>query len=1087
MEALKLYWLGTPLVELKGHAVKLETRKATALLAYVSSAAMRCPREFLATLFWPEKNQQQALANLRRTLASLNASLPGWIEADRDSISIKRNQSIRTDVDSFHNDLLLLKKHDHTEGELCDECLSNLERALSHYRGDFLDGLNLADCPNFDDWQFYKRDGLRQELAGALQQLSSAHALREHWEPAIAYARRWLALDRLHEPAARTLMDLYARSGQKTAALRQYEELKRLLSEQVGQEPEAETRQLYQQLRGREGTRETAQAAPGASSLPLLKTKLYIPAKPASRVIRSRLVERMNEIPQKPLTLISAPAGFGKTTLLAEWIAQTSLPVAWLSVDQGDNDPYRFIAYLITALESVQEGVGCEAQQLIESTQVIPTHIILAALLNELGKLVEPIVLVLDDVQFISQGAVHESLAYLLDHLPANLHLVISTRADPPLQLGRLRATDQLLELRTRDMRFTPAEATQFLNDVMRLGLSVDEVEALEGRTEGWVVGLQMAALSLKKTGNTSEFIKAFSGSQRYILDYLMEEVLRSQPAHIQSFLLETSILDKFSGSLCNALVTEESRQAGESGQTVLEYLERSNLFLIPLDDHKHWYRYHHLFADLLRARLEQSSSERVSALHAKASRWFESQDYYNEAVEHALLSRDFHRSADLLDRSSQTRVLINAFMVQKWIEQIPEEIVREHPWIQISQAWLLLAMGKLERVPELLQQAEKAVRSGDHQSISVTDAEDIRGNIAMLRAYLAFFRGEPHLTIEQATLALQKVRPSNNFLRSRILLQLGESNSVVGELQTGIHFLYDAIASSTKEADYSVATVAYFRLGNILKIMGRLVEAEGLYHQNIRALKEMGGYDSPMLGKPEIGLGDLLRERGELGKARDLLATGHKHTERQGQPYDLVYSYIHLARLAEAEGKLEQALDLLSQTDPLFLAYTIPPVVRLILEGYQVSLWLRAGNLRQAEHWVAENQLHPRMEPTHPAEVKLIAFARVLFAQGKLVEAQELLMRLGSAAELGGRNGRLIEILILSALVSQAAGDIDATLAAIHRAIRLAGPEGYLRVFQDEGDPMIRLLARARATNWHSQEKEYISKLLAGQILASK
>ncbi len=1083
MEALKLYWLGQPVVELKGRPVKLETRKAVALLAYLSLAPGENRREILATMFWPDGSQQKALASLRRTLSSLNSSLPGWIDANRESIRLKRNAKLWVDVEAFQQLFSQRQEHTHSEHKVCKQCLSMLEQTVDLYRGDFFHGLNLSDSPGYDEWQFFQRDTLRQKFADALQSLSSAYACQGDWARAIACARRWVALDRLHEPASRMLMELYARSGQRTSALRQYEELKRLLNEQVGQEPEAETCQLYEQLRGREGTRETAQTASGASSLPLLKTKLYIPAKPASRVIRSRLVERMNDIPRKPLTLISAPAGFGKTTLLAEWIAQTSLPVAWLSVDQRDNDPYRFLSYLIAALESVQEGVGCEAQQLIQSTQMTPTHIILAAVLNELGKLVEPMVLVLDDVQFVTHSAVHESLAYLLAHLPTNLHLVISTRADPPLQLGRLRATDQLLELRTQDMRFTPAEATQFLNDVMRLELSADEIEALEGRTEGWVVGLQMAALSLKKTENASGFIKAFSGSQRYILDYLMEEVLRSQPAPIQSFLLETSILDKFSGSLCDALVTEESRQAGESGQTVLEYLERSNLFLIPLDDHKHWYRYHHLFVDLLRARLEQSSSERVSALHAKASQWFESQGYYNEAVEHALLSRDFHRSADLLDKSSQTRVLINAFMVQKWIEQIPEEIVREHPWIQISQAWLLLAMGKLERVPELLQQAEKAVQSGDHQSISVTEAEDIRGNIAMLRAYLAFFRGEPHLTIEQATLALQKVRPSNNFLRSRILLQLGESNSVIGELQTGIRFLYDAIASSTKEADYSVATVGYFRLGNILKIMGRLVEAEGLYHQNIRALKEMGGYDSPMLGKPEIGLGDLLRERGELEKARDLLATGHKHTERQGQPYDLVYSYIHLARLAEAEGKLDQTLDLLSQTEPLFLAYTIPPVVRLILEGYQVSLWLRVGNLRQAERWVTESQLDPRMEATYPAEVRLIAFARVLIAQEKFAEAQDLLRRLAAGAETGGRNGRLIEILILQALTFQETGQRSSALEVLLKSLKLAEPEGYLRIFLDEGGQLIELLKELRDSTLDSRLNGYVNRLLENYI----
>jgi LuxR family maltose regulon positive regulatory protein len=336
-----------------------------------------------------------------------------------------------------------------------------------------------------------------------------------------------------------------------------------------------------------------------------------------------------------------------------------------------------------------------------------------------------------------------------------------------------LRAHGQLLELRTQDLRFTSQEAAEFLNEVMRLGLSPEDIGALEARTEGWVVGLQMAALSLRGHENASDFIRAFSGSHRYVLDYLVEEVLKRQPAHIQTFLLETSILEKLNSALCDALMSEEWKQSGENGQAVLEYLESSNLFVVPLDQNRQWYRYHHLFADLLHSRLEQRSAGRAATLHMKASQWFESQGNLNQAIDHALLSKDYGRSANLLDMSSQTRVLINVFTVQKWIQQIPDEIIQIHPWIHISQSWIWLSMGKLDQIEDLLKRAEDCLRKETGQSRSDAEKEDIQGHIAMIRAYLAFFRGEPLVTIEQATLALQNVRLSNNFLRSRITLPI--------------------------------------------------------------------------------------------------------------------------------------------------------------------------------------------------------------------------------------------------------------------------------------------------------------------------
>lgn len=1084
MTEYRLFCLGNPSLEFDGQPVRLETRKGLAMLIYLRMAGHDCPRESLQTLFWPEYDQKHAQANLRRTLASLNKSLrKGIIEADRERVGIKDPSNIWLDVAKFLEKLASRKSHPHPQDEICVECRIALDEAIQLYQGDFLEGFNLNDCSEFDEWQFLQRETLRQELGLALQKITEALASRSQWKEAINHAHRWVSLDRLNEPACRTLMDLYARSGQRAAALHQYEELRSLLKEQLNQEPEHETHQLYEQIWGREEAIRVSESPESTRSFPLLKTKLYIPSPPGNRVIRSGLIGRLGEAERKALTIISAPAGFGKTTLLAEWIAQTSLPVAWLALDNGDNDLYRFLDYVIAALESIQENMGLEARQIMRSLQPVSKHIILASLINDLGKVVEPYALVLDDYQFITEQAVHDAVGYLLDHLPVNVHIVISTRADPPLQLGRLRAHSRLLELRTQDLRFNTEEANQFLNTVMRLGLSMGDIEALQERTEGWVVGLKMAALSLLGRSDISDFIQAFSGSHRYVLDYLVEEVLKRQPAHIKTFLLETSILEKMNGSLCDALMTEEWRKSGENGQSVLEYLEKSNLFLIPLDENKQWYRYHHLFSDLLQSRLQQFSAGKANALHQRASQWFENRGMLHDAIDHALKAKDFQRTADLVDKIAQTSILIDVFPVQKWIDQIPDEIIFEHPWICVTQSWIWIVMGKLGRIEEYLCTAEDCISRGETQWMNDIEKQDIRGHIAMLRAYFAFFRGNPGVTIEQATYALKNVRASNIFLRCRIALQLGESYSIIGELEKGIQYLNDALSLSLEGFDYSVATVAFFRLGMVLKIQGRLTEAENIYKTNFQILKEMGGSETSLCGKPEIGLGDLLRERGQLEEAFKILTLGHNHSEMQGQPYDLIYSYIFLARLLQAQGKLEQALEFLSEAEPLFVTYTIPPVVRLTFVSCQVNLWIKTGNLRQAELWMNNSQLNSNIDINYQNETGLILLSRVLISQGKLVEAQELLNRLVTAAESAGRNGRLIEMLALLSLTFQAAGMKAKAKRYLTKALLLAEPEGYRQIFLDEGEPMIKLLEEMQNSKLIAQLKDYVNRLLETSI----
>jgi DNA-binding SARP family transcriptional activator len=761
VESLKLSWLGRPLVELKGKPVNLETRKAAALLAYLSLNPGDCQREILAAMFWQEKNQQKALANLRRTLSSLNTCLPEWIEADRETITLKRNGKLWMDVETFDRAFSQFKEHNHPENEACEKCLLILDKAVELYRGDFLNGLNLSDSPAFDEWQYFQRDGLRQEFAEVLQRLASGRSNLGQWDQAITYARRWAALDRLNESANRTLMDLYARSGQQTAALRQYEELARWLKEQGGQTPEEETRRLYEQIRGRDEAKQVEEATDRSASFPLLKTKLYIPGVPASRVVRSHLIDCLNDVEKKALTIISAPAGFGKTTLLAEWIAQISQPIAWLSLDDGDNDAFRFLSYLISALESVDEGIGVEARQIMQAPQLTPPHIILASLMNDLGKVAEPFVLVLDDYQFITEHAVHETMAYLLDHIPASMHLVISTRADPPLQLGRLRAHEQLLELRTRDLRFTSEEAAEFFNAVMRLGLSLDDIETLEMRTEGWVVGLKMAALSLKGHENASEFIRAFSGSHRYVLDYLVEEVLKHQPAHIQIFLLHTSILEKLNGPLCDDLMGEEWKQPGGHSQAILEYLEQGNLFLISLDDERIWYRYHHLFADLLRTRLKASlGAHGIAELHIRAADWHGQNGSTPEAIYHASLASDEERLERFIEQNYMELVSRGEqSWLRSWTGKLRKELVYRRPWLCIYEAYSHSWFGELDEAEQLLEEAGKHIRSGG----ATPDTQAMQVYHAYVNSRVIAMRGDLPRAIEFC-LAVRDHVPAGNL-----------------------------------------------------------------------------------------------------------------------------------------------------------------------------------------------------------------------------------------------------------------------------------------------------------------------------------
>lgn len=1084
METLKLYWLGSPLIEWKGRATKLETRKATVLLAYLSLAPGECQREVLATMLWQEGNQQKALANLRRTLSSLNASLPGWIIADRQTVTLKRNAKLWVDVKTFQQLLAELNEH-HPESRVLDEQLVILNKMVELYRGDFLEGLNLGDCPSFDEWQFFQRDSLRQEYAEVLQRVSYGYGERGQWDQAIVPARRWLALDRLHEPACRALMDLYARSGQRMAALHQYEELECLLRQQMKQAPEEATRQLYGQIRGREEAQQAAKSPAPAASLPLLKTKLYIPTAPAPRVIRSHLIAHLGEVEKKAFTLISAPAGFGKTTLLAEWIKQTSLPVAWLSLDSGDNEPYRFLLYLIAALESIQEGVGLEAQQIMRSPQPVPPHVILASLINDLEKIAESYVLVVDDYQFIVEHAVQETMAYLLDHIPPTMHILIATRADPPLQLGRLRAHGQMLELRTQDLRFNPNEATEFLNTVMQLGLSAEDIHTLEERTEGWVVGLKMAALSIQGRSDVREFIQAFSGSHRYVLDYLVEEVLKRQPPYIQTFLLQTSILEKLSASLCDVVLggawSERIQSNGgstlTSGQSVLDYLERSNLFIMPLDHERQWYRYHHLFADLLSSQLKQKLPEFLTVLHTRAASWHESNGMLPQAVNHALAANDFERAALLVEKlASALWEHGNYALVFSWIGTLPQNLVLSRPWLSMYRAWELAIDGQPREAQAMLDIVEGVLASKTEDS----DARNLSGCMGYVRAVMADIRGDTEAMIAFDRAALEKLDEKNHAMRRGITYQLGRAYHLAGN-QKAAQQIWDNVVSTDQRIGTGFASIISLCMMTWSKVaVGRLQEARRLCEDVSRWIDEAHEtHTSRTSGLVWLVNANVALESGDLVAAQRHILDAIQCFEKWGTYYALMMGYVILASAQRRQGNYVTARISLQKAEEVIRTREIYADALFWLRAEKVNWWLQQNHVTAAADYL-ENNLITCSDPVNFVnELQYVALARVLIAQSKQEEAIGLLTRLEASAEKGERFGRLIRILNTHAIALATQGNENEAKIILERSLRLAVPEGFNGVFMDEGEPMIGLLKRLKLSNPNSRLRDYIALIM--------
>src|SRR5215210_4727387 len=606
----------------------------------------------------------------------------------------------------------------------------------------------------------------------------------------------------------------------------------------------------------------------GTRGYPLLLTKLSVPSVRASLVPRLRLSERIEEGTERKLTLVSAPAGFGKTTLLSAWTSQMSSgrSVAWLSLDAADNDPARFWRYFVTAVDQLQPGSGETALALLGSPQAPPIEAILTTLLNELADLEADAVLVLDDYHLIESRAIHEALTYLIGHLPARMHLVISTRADPPLPLARLRVRGEMAELRAADLHFTPEEAAAFLHQVMGLKLSTEEIAELETRTEGWIAGLQMAALAMRDRADVPGFIEGFAGSNRYVLDYLVEEVVNQQPEEVRSFLLETSILGRMCAPLCDTVTGRPG------GQATLERLEHDNLFVVPLDVERRWYRYHHLFADVLRERLCNAGVDRLAELHRRASAWFERQDLAQEAIEHALAAADWQRATRLLVRIVPSFVFRGEFHTAlAWLNALPDAVVRANTTLHVYYAGILMYTNQWEAAEIRLQDAEWAVRAG----VPPDEARVIRGQMAAIRAALARISGDLALCVTLSRQALDLLPEPDVVplkLRATAMMNASRAFLVSGDVTRGNERLVKSVIAPLRGPggnQYS-ALASMTNLARLHVLQGRLRQAKATYEETMQVVSESGKMQELVNGPAYyFGMGDLYREWNDLGAAQ--------------------------------------------------------------------------------------------------------------------------------------------------------------------------------------------------------------------------
>jgi LuxR family transcriptional regulator, maltose regulon positive regulatory protein len=798
----------------------------------------------------------------------------------------------------------------------------------------------------------------------------------------------------------------------------------------------------------------------------LVRTKLYRPSGRLHLVARPRLTARLSESLTRPLTLLSAPPGFGKTTLLREWLVQAGARAAWLMLDVDDNDPVRFWSYFIAALQQIDATIGSSSLALLQSPRTTALEPMLRALVNEIDSLSQDhvteltpgesdglgagFVLVLDDYHIIETADIHQQVSFLLEHIPPHMHLVISSRSDPPLPLARLRARDQLIELHENDLRFRRVEAATFLNETMSLPLTSEQITALETRTEGWIAGLQLAALSLRGREDVSGFVQAFTGSHRFVFDYLTDEVFARQTESIQSFLLQTSILERLSASLCDALTGRADSQA------MLEELERNNLFLTGLDDERHWYRYHHLFADVLRHRLRESSPAALIELHLCASEWFEKEGLVTEAVNHALVAKDWERVARLIgDASESLRQRGELVTLTHWIHALPHAVRHAHPAVCLTYARALLKIGRLSDAEASVSEAEHWLEN--HAQAADPRIDSVRGKALALRAQFASRRGEFTQSIELCQRAAKLIAPDDVAWHNLVTFTLADAFRYTINWAEAKGAYRETAALSESAGDYPNALFALGSLGEVLEAEGHLRQAAQQFEEMLRLAHAWGMPNAAATGYAWIGRGRVRCEWNELDAALHDVETGLARGQEAESTDVLLRGHHALGRICKAQGDLEGALAAFDEAEADAEKMGLAEVKDWI-RAQRAQVWLAGGDREAAFEWASQfaTQMQDAMFPSVP-----IALAQVWLSQGQPDKALPLLEHALQSAQTVGRLGNALNILTVRAVVQYAQGDLENAFATLEQALELAEPEGYVRVFVDQGAPMARLLHR--------------------------
>ncbi len=849
----------------------------------------------------------------------------------------------------------------------------------------------------------------------------------------------------------------------------------------------------------------------------LLKTKLYIPQTRPQLVPRPHLLERLNQGVRGKLIVVSAPPGFGKSTLITTWIDHFSkngtgndsiqpVDFAWVSLDELDNDPVRFWTYVFAALETVQPALTTDANTLLHDPQTPSIEISLTALINAVVDASYPVVLVLDDYHLIESEAIHQALTFLLDHLPPQLCLIMTTRTDPPLSLNRLRVRHLLTEVRESDLRFSPTEVAMFLNQIMDLNLSVADVSALETRTEGWIAGLQLAALALQaplsvqNQGDSRDFVQAFTGSHRYVIDYLAEEVLAQQPEHIREFLLKTSLLERLSGPLCDAVLGREMidvtdittslwqatvPDATVSSQDILNYLDQANLFLIPLDAERRWYRYHHLFADFLREHLRHLVDQaELDALNNKASQWFAAYDSVTEAVSYALLAHNPDLAANLLEQVILPHIIRGEVSTMlSWLRQLPEDIVKSRPRLSLGWGWIIIIMNQLDDIEQWVEASElglarlKADSTVD-TAVSAEQIQELEGELAAMQAMLIAMddKNLPQ-AIELSAQALTQLGEDSYLAHSVLNMNMGNIYLRLNNLEQASQRLTQAITYSKKTPENIItAMFASHSLGNIEEEKGQLHQAKVYHRQAVEYATGSDGKPLSLAALGYLGLAEVQRKQNLLAEATANVKVGMTLAEQGQQLGGIQVGQIILARVLQAQGDTTGALSTIkiANTVALDILFEREAWVRAV----QTRLWLAQGDLINAAHWADTSALPMGNDFNYMAlPGEYTTLVRVYIAQERFDEASKLLEQALLVAEAGKLWGRVLEITMLQALTRYAQGNPERALAPLTRALSLGEQENYIRVFVDEGPAMAQLLNFARAKDVPHQA--YIDKLL--------